>query len=275
MTSALTLDRVVLGTVQIGLAYGRRSNAGVMADAEAVAILETAWALGIRRFDTAEAYGLSAARLSHWLKHSGKLEDAHVITKISATLPPSGVPASAAHALARFQGARTVTLLSHGAATSEAWPGLEAEARSVNARSGQSVYESAEVAAAWAQKGVQVVQAPANVFDPTNVLPPTDETREMHYRSVFLQGLLLDTPSVADARVPGSGRLARAVRDAANDVGLPAASLLVAGILGQSRPVDRVVLGADTPAELEPLAAAVAAPAEVVGEYRDVALAHA
>ena len=61
---ASTAERIVLGTAQIGLPYGRRKSAGVIPREHAVALLDAAWSAGIRSFDTAEAYGESAARLA-------------------------------------------------------------------------------------------------------------------------------------------------------------------------------------------------------------------
>lgn len=50
-------DRIILGTAQLGLAYGRRRGAGPLGEREAEEILEAAWDAGFRLFDTAEAYG--------------------------------------------------------------------------------------------------------------------------------------------------------------------------------------------------------------------------
>ena len=136
-----------------------------------------------------------------------------------------------------------------------------------NARAGQSVYDGEEVSDAWTLEGVSVVQAPANVFDFHCMIVPTDDAREMHYRSIFLQGLLLDDPAVAETRVPGSGRLAKAVGKAAAAIGVPAAALLAAAILRESRLVDRIVLGADSPEDLQPIALALRARPEDVDEF--------
>ena len=51
------INRVVLGTVQLGLPYGRLAGTALMPMERAWAILDAAWSLGVRAFDTAEAYG--------------------------------------------------------------------------------------------------------------------------------------------------------------------------------------------------------------------------
>jgi len=265
----LTLDRIVLGTVQIGLPYGKRRGSGLMSEDAAEEILDAAWDLGIRNFDTAEAYGVSAARLSHWLGKSDRLQFAHVITKIAATLPTERISLAASDAIARFRGARKITLLSHGPISARNWSAMHATAFMEHAFAGQSVYERQEVVDAWSVDGVSVVQAPANVFDSRAMIAHSDDSREMHYRSVFLQGLLLDAPSVADARVPGSGRLAEAVGQAADAIGTPAAALLAAAVLRACRPVDKIILGADKPEDLMPIPAALTAPERSIDEFLD------
>lgn len=249
------LDRVLLGTVQMGLPYGRTSGSGVMPESVAFGLLDAAWEIGIRRFDTAEAYGVSAARLSTWLDRTGKRPSASVVTKIGVASSERDIGAASARALARFDGVRELTLLSHGPAAGEVWELLKQSAVGADARVGQSVYGADEVAAAWAAGGTDVVQSPANVFDARSMAVPPGGVGEMHYRSVFLQGILLDTPAVAEARVAGGGRLARAVERTAAEVGAPAPALLVATVLRAARPADRVVVGADSAAELQAIAA--------------------
>src|SRR3989442_924607 len=45
-------DRIVLGTVQLGMPYGKRRRAGLMPRTLAEEILDVAWSLGVRVFDT-------------------------------------------------------------------------------------------------------------------------------------------------------------------------------------------------------------------------------
>ena len=50
------VDKIVLGTVQLGMDYGITNSYGKPEKLEALNILETAWENGIRRFDTAPGY---------------------------------------------------------------------------------------------------------------------------------------------------------------------------------------------------------------------------
>jgi Predicted oxidoreductases (related to aryl-alcohol dehydrogenases) len=53
------IRRVALGTVQFGLSYGIANQSGQISRDEASAILQEAWASGIRMLDTAIVYGES------------------------------------------------------------------------------------------------------------------------------------------------------------------------------------------------------------------------
>src|SRR3954447_26051500 len=55
-----------LGTIGIGKPWGF-ANPEVPAEPEALALLERAYALGVRYFDTAPSYGVSEARLGRFL----------------------------------------------------------------------------------------------------------------------------------------------------------------------------------------------------------------
>ena len=72
--------RITLGTAQLGLGYGIANRAGRPGDATATALLDRAWGLGIRSFDTARAYGDAEQRLGDWL--GGSHHEAMVVSKL-------------------------------------------------------------------------------------------------------------------------------------------------------------------------------------------------
>jgi aryl-alcohol dehydrogenase-like predicted oxidoreductase len=75
------VNKLVLGTVQMGLDYGINNKIGKINENKAIEILEYAFNQGVRVIDTAEAYGTSHQVIGHYHKlnpsHSFK-----VITKI-------------------------------------------------------------------------------------------------------------------------------------------------------------------------------------------------
>src|SRR4029078_9433621 len=75
--------KIVLGTVQLGLPYGRGAASPGMLKADSFRILDAAFSLGIRAFDTAEAYGSSAERLRAWIDTRRNAGEVKVTTKCS------------------------------------------------------------------------------------------------------------------------------------------------------------------------------------------------
>ena len=71
---------LVLGTAQLGMAYGIANQAGAPTTQIANALVARALALGITTFDTARAYGLSENRLGEALAGH---DDVTIITKLA------------------------------------------------------------------------------------------------------------------------------------------------------------------------------------------------
>ena len=64
----ISISRLSLGTVQLGLTYGVNKNHGKPSEEEAFAILNTALDGGVNCLDTAAAYGDSEVVIGKWLK---------------------------------------------------------------------------------------------------------------------------------------------------------------------------------------------------------------
>jgi aryl-alcohol dehydrogenase-like predicted oxidoreductase len=268
----VTLQSVVLGTAQFGAPYGRRRNQAVLPFEVVEEIVARAWSVGVRVFDTAEAYGDAAARLARVLVARGWIGQSHVVTK----LPPAqatDAPAVTA-ACARFHGAASITILSHGPLSQERFALFAKIAQDAGMSAGQSVYAPDDVHAA-AIAGAARIQAPANVLDVRNVTAAHEAGVPFDARSVFLQGILLEAPEAAEARVPQTGRLARAVREGAAAIGVAAPAALVAAVLTRLRPDDRVVLGVDDPAQIADIAAAHGISPDRAREFTALVQAHA
>ena len=62
------LNRVVLGTAQIGMQYGFSTN--LPSFQKSLSILDRSYELGIRSLDTAAVYGHSERRIGDWLRLS-------------------------------------------------------------------------------------------------------------------------------------------------------------------------------------------------------------
>jgi len=263
------LSRVVLGTVQLGLPYGRNRQDPVMSAEAAFEVLDAAWELGIHTFDSAEGYGQAATRLTEWLTSRGLHERVSVVTKVKPE-PLDTFETGAAGAIRRFTGCASVTLLSHGACDAALWEVLLSVCERLGAIPGQSVYGEAEVRAAVHCRRIGRVQAPANVFVHGAFRGRGSSPVPLDLRSVYLQGVLLDDPLAADLRVRGGGALASAVRQAAATVGTDPAVLLGASVLRVAGPDDRIVVGVDRAEELDVLREMASMPERHVLEFEEL-----
>jgi len=242
-------DQIVLGTAQLGLAYGRGASGPVMARAEAWEILDRAWSLGIRAFDTADAYGEAPARLSKWISSRGYHGGARVVTKVKA--------ASAAHraavegAMEKFRGTSEPLLLTHGqVGDPTVWREFESIVQGAGWTAGQSIYDPDEVAAA-ATLGSARVQIPGNALNPACIRMARSCGVQADVRSVFLQGVLLETPMTAEKRVTGAGAVVQDFHEMAASLEVTPVGAAMLAVWTELAPGDRLVLGVDSVAQLE------------------------
>jgi len=204
--------RLILGTAQFGLNYGIANRAGQTTLSEARYILQTAQVHGMRVLDTAAAYGDSERRLgdvglerwgvisklplmpdevgniSQWVKESAKASLARLkVTSLHGLL---------LHHPEQLLGSRGGTL--YGAL-------LELKESNLAQRIGVSIYDPGELDRLCARYRFDIVQCPFNVMDRRLIdsgwlYRLRDQGTELHVRSVFLQGLLLLSPTARPAK---------------------------------------------------------------------------
>ena len=201
------MSRLVLGTVQLGMAYGIANPGGQVSLDEAGAILSQARAGGIQMLDTAIAYGDSERRLGEI-----GVRDWQIVSK----LPPipeatadvgEWVHRSVAASLERLRTPRLHGLLLHRSqdlcgpnaiALDSALRALKAEGKV--SKIGVSIYAPEELEPLCSRFDLDLVQSPYNVVD-RRIAESGWLSRlrsngtEVHVRSAFLQGLLLMPPA--------------------------------------------------------------------------------
>lgn len=260
--------RYLLGTVQLGLPYGRANQRGMPTDAEVARILHAAAEIGASHLDTARAYGSSEDRIGAEL--TTDLRDRlGVVTKVRPieveptahrTAVRAEFDASVEESLRALRTDTVAALLLHRSSDLELGDGAvrealrELRAAGVAALTGASVTSPDELLAALADPEVGYVQLPFNLlFDqwlaaPVGTALATRPEVVVTVRSVFLQGLLVGGHA---ARWPAfDGVDPHAVRDAIDELVAEldranAADLCVSYVLGHPW-VDSVVLGAES-----------------------------
>lgn len=260
---------LVLGTAQLGSAYGIANTTGRPADDAAARLLAAAAELGVTHLDTARAYGDSEERIGRLL---GALP-LRVVTKIAplgADATPAGVEASVRRSLVALRRPGPHTILFHRAADAVvAWEKLReyAEGR-VADRVGVSVQSPDELRSVLDLPGLGYVQLPCNVLDTRWSAPDLAQALAARpdlvvtVRSVYLQGLLAAGRTVAWPRVDPDTRdsVVDVLDRLAVELGrADRADLCLAYVL--SLPwVTSVVVGAETEGQLRRNAALAARP---------------
>ena len=267
----MAVCKLGLGTVQFGLPYGITNSAGQVSFDEAGRILDKAREVGIRVVDTAAAYGNSEEVLGQLLRSGDQFA---LVTK---TVPIRAARIGEADmarievgfeaSLSRLCRPGVDALLVHHAedllvpggdriyARLEQW-----RAAGKLKRIGVSVYDQSQIEQLFERYSLDVVQLPLNVFDQRLVASGTlsELARKgvaIHVRSVFLQGLLLQSPEQWPGRFAAWQSLARHYHAHLEKLGV---SPMAAAIDFASRQpgVETVLIGVENRRQLEDCLAA-------------------
>ena len=261
---------LIVGSVQLGLAYGAANRTGKPDRDAALRLARRAADARVGGFDTARAYGDSEERLGEAL--IGRRVS--IITKLSplTELPPgassgavaAAVDSSIVQSLAALRRERLDCVLLHRAAhltafNGAAWRRLEHHLANGTVGSlGVSVQSPAEALAALNHGSVRHVQLPFNVLDwrwaEAGVIAAIRHKPSItvHARSVFLQGVLAARDPVVWPRVDGidaPALIAWLDEWAAKSGRENVADLCLAYVRGQDW-IDGVVVGMETEAQL-------------------------
>jgi aryl-alcohol dehydrogenase-like predicted oxidoreductase len=254
---------LVLGTAQLGGAYGIANRTGVPDDDATARILTTAGELGVTHLDTARVYGDSERRLG------ARPFDLAVVTKVAPLDPAvagdpgrvtAAVRASVDASRAALRRTGPLTLLLHRAADAVAaggagWRELRRRLAAGEAdRIGVSVQSPAELRGVLDLPDLGYVQLPCNILD--RRWPGVDLAGQpdlvITVRSAYLQGLLVAGTRVRWPHLSDDRRDAvLAVLDRlAAELGRDGRADLCLAYLLSLPWVTSVVVGAETEAQL-------------------------
>ena len=263
---------LVLGSVQLGLAYGIANRTGKPERAAALKLVARAADAGVTQFDTARAYGDSEERIGEALMSR---KSHRAITKLS---PLNDLPQDATRAQVRMAVEQSVTeslsalkrdrldcLLLHRAEHMHAHDGaiwerlIEYLEQGTIDALGVSVQNPREALEALDCRDVRHLQLPFNLLDwrwrAHGVIDRVARRADIvvHARSAFLQGLLAANDAAIWPRVPfvDAPKIVKLIAELAEDLGRASpADLCLAYARGQSW-IDGVVVGLETEGQLE------------------------
>ena len=250
-------EKLILGTVQLGLNYGINNSKGKPSRENAFTILEEAYSQRIKYLDTAAAYGDSEEVIGSF--HSTSQKQFPILTKFHAK---SGDQISnlVSSALQRLNVPTIEVLFFHSYQDFKANPKMvedlliEVKAGRIN-KIGVSVYTNTEIEDLLDFNDVKVIQAPFNLLDNESkraeiFKKAKTSGKEIHTRSVFLQGLFFKDPeSLSETLSPLKEHLQKitALAKASN---LSMASLALNYALSKNY-IDGVLIGVDNVQQLK------------------------
>ncbi|MCU0424230.1 MAG: aldo/keto reductase [Candidatus Kapabacteria bacterium] len=216
----ILIEKLVLGTVQLGMPYGINNSAGQPSKKEALKILESAAAGGIKTLDTADAYGTAIERIGEF--HATSPTKFRIITKFHAEAE-TNLLEKTPQTLTKLHVSSLHTYQFHRFSDIADFPHLRSQLEKLKklgliTRIGVSVYTNEEIIAAARLPIIDVIQFPFNLLDNMRLRGDSmriahDAGKELHTRSVFLQGLffkqLADIPPKLAPLMPYIQRLHR------------------------------------------------------------------
>lgn len=188
------LNKLVLGTAQLGLDYGINNIKGKPTEKKTIEILSFAYKNGIKIFDTAHLYGNVEEILGEFVKNKRGVK---IITKCNRF-------GDLQESLRSLNKKFVDGLLLHNPAQIKNIDFLiEIKRQGLTKNIGVSVYNPEDAMYAVRLKAIDYIQVPYNIFDQrldkTNFFQLARKNKKKVFaRSIFLQGLLL----MKDEKIP-------------------------------------------------------------------------
>lgn len=249
----MNTDKLILGTVQLGLDYGINNHSGKPSQQEAFSILSKASNRGVSCLDTAAAYGNSEDIIGAYHREVAD-HPFKIITKFHASdMSPLEVVVAA---LKKLSVDRIDTLLFHSFADykmlrqTSVYQELCAQVGETIAHLGASVYTNEELEELSEDPTIEVIQLPFNLLDNEANRGDTlkllkERGKSIHTRSVFLQGLFFkDAARLPETLKPLKLQLVK-IHELANDSGVPVGALALQYVLSKSY-IDGVLFGVES-----------------------------
>ena len=254
-------DKLILGTVQLGLDYGINNQQGKPSKAKAFEILDTAFNNGIALLDTAEAYGNSQEIIGEFFKKYPK-KKFKVITKLAAdsSVKPDEFINHIKKSCSQLHIDQLYGYMFHNYQSFRDKQYLIekfilAKEKGLINKLGISLYTNNEIEDIISNHEVfDFIQIPFNIFDNASKRKALLEKAkakniETHTRSVFLQGLFFkDHDNLPEKLYPLKPYL-KHLRDLIDRYGLRVVTLSLQYVL-QKAYIDHVLIGVESSEQL-------------------------
>jgi len=256
------ISKLVLGTAQMGTAYGIANINGQPDRQLAFKIIETTWENGIDCFDTAQSYGSSENILGEALSQHSVNSDAKIISKLSPTLNPTdekGIEQAIEGSIKNLRTSQLWCMMLHRSGWLDYWDEglgrvlLCAKEKGLIRYVGISVYDVKDAHRALQHPNIQVVQIQCNLWDQSmlkdGIFSLAEKMGKLCFvRSIYLQGLLLMLPSQVAEKLPRAADASRKWFEVAETMNSTPKELAFRFALSLNCPL---VVGAETLEQIE------------------------
>jgi len=252
------VNRLVLGTAQMGKHYGINNSTGKIGPAKAQQILKVAYDSGVKVLDTAATYGGVHNVIGNYhMNYPGN--EFRVITKLFPGLNSDEILQEVKGYLTDLNVSKIDTLLFHSFKdykknihALEIFDGLKEEGFIKNV--GVSIYTNNEFMDVIADKRIDVIQLPFNVLDNISQRGilfkiAKEKNKSIHVRSAFLQGLIFKDLTENHPLVEQLRDSLNIVHEIAENAKLSIATLALRYCMQQTD-IDCVVVGVDSVEQL-------------------------
>ncbi len=192
------MNKLVLGTVQLGLRYGINNLKGLVTNQESYDILSIANDNGIKTLDTAADYGDSEIKIGNFISKQNK-KSFEIITKFSKK-EGVGWKKSLNNSLKKMNVPNVDIIMFHSfeayinAKNNNEIDSILKFKGSLFNKLGVSVYTNDELKMLKTDENIEVIQSSFNILDNENIRGHIlkalkDDGKIVHTRSAFLQGL--------------------------------------------------------------------------------------
>jgi len=255
----MSSEKLLLGTVQMGLPYGVNNRSGRIPYFESEKILKVAYSSKVRILDSAEAYGDAHSVIGRFHKKNPGMRF-KVITKLAEAESPEQVRRKVQEFLKELHVNTLYALMFHSFKEYEGFKNYRSAVTDLKElgiikRFGVSTYTNSEVESLITDPLVDLIQLPFNLLDNEHQRGPLLKKasalgKVIHTRSVFLQGLFFMKPGSAHPAAIALREPLEQVRLIAKREKLSLPALALGYCL--SKPyIDRVLIGVDSEQQLK------------------------
>lgn len=250
-------NKLVLGTVQFGMDYGINNSVGQVSESEVFKILAYASDSGIDMLDTAHTYGNSEEIIGKFIKRSSKTFK--IISKVPKPEAGKNIASYLKESLKNLNSTKLYAYLFHNFDSYKENPQLLEQLQQLKRSSkvekiGFSLYYPMELDYLLENKiDFDIVQVPYSIFDQrfeSRLEQLKKLGKEVHVRSVFLQGLVFKNLEELAPEFFGIKSQLKKLIEISKLSKVRIAGLCL-NFAALNKNIDRIVIGVDSLANLE------------------------